>query len=202
VNHLMLLYGSAILSIDTPDGLLIRFFQNASDELRHSAFAQTGQKFARDSEHGAPQHIERFQRLWEWRISTISQFSLAQDADRELAAFGWWMQTDVFPPLWSLQQPDRVLNLVDRIDMSPFVVARLAAIGELEPRLTLRCLDRLVKSDTRSWSSSEWDTSVRTILTVALQQEDEEIRDQAKALVSSLALRGHTSYLALLSEAQ
>jgi len=201
-NHLMILYESGILSIDASDDLLVRFFRNASDELRRSAFAQTGQMFARDNERAAPQSIERFQRLWEWRISEISQFSLAQDARRELAAFGWWMRTDVFPPLWSLQQLDRVLNLVDRIDMSPFVVKRLAAIGKREPRLMLRCLDRLVKSDTRSWGSSEWDTSVRAILTVALQQENEGILDQAKALISSLALRGHTRYLTLLSEAQ
>src|SRR5438874_10489274 len=32
---------------------------------------------AHDNERVAPQIIERFQRLWEWRISEISQFSLA-----------------------------------------------------------------------------------------------------------------------------
>ncbi len=200
----MRLYASAALSIDIPDSLLRRFFHQASDELRHSAFAQIGQALARDRKDNKkqidPQMMERFQHLWEWRISEFSQFASFQDAHRELAAFGWWIQNDVFPPLWSLQQLDCVLTLATSIDMSSFVVNRLAAIAHLEPGLTLRCLDKLVKTNTNSWGSMEWNTSVMSILTGALQQENEEIRVQAKSLISSLALRGYTRYLALVAE--
>jgi hypothetical protein len=123
----------------------------------------------------------------------------AQPSAHELAAFGWWVYEDIFPAHWSVEQLARVLDRSKQLAMSFFVVHRLASLVSQEPALTLRCLSHLVEGDTNSWGSVQWNEDVRTILLETLQQQNEAIRAQARAVTSVLMMQGHTQYRELVS---
>jgi hypothetical protein len=123
-------------------------------------------------------------------------------SSRELAAFGWWVHKDIFPARWSVEQLARVLHWSEQLDMSSFVVHRLATLASQEPGLAIQCLSYLVKGDTNSWGSAQWNEDVRTILTEALQQQNEVIRAQARAVISVLMLQGQTQYRKLVSDSE
>lgn len=197
-RHLLIAYWNECITIeDGEDSLLSLFFQRASGSLRQSFMAQVGQTCAHEEQPIDPQVIERFQRLWEWRVATITQSHLDPETARELAGFSWWMACESFPAIWAVQHLDYVLARVDSIEMSSFVVCRLTECITEAPLVTLRCLDHLVRGTTTSWGSKEWKT-VEALLALAFQQERPELHDLAKAIISYLALHGHTQMLNLL----
>jgi hypothetical protein len=91
-----------------------------------------------------------------------------------------------------------VYNAPDGVFLSYAVVERLARLVEENPAQVMRCLERLIKGETMMWTTSTWETSVRPMLTYALQQEGDETRRRAKAIISTLALQGMTDFLDLL----
>jgi hypothetical protein len=201
-RHLLIMYcwNENITLEDTEDNLLTLFFQRASGSLRRSFITQVGQMCA-NAEHPAdPQIIERFQHLWEWRVADIKLSHVDPEAKQELAAFSWWMACDVFPAIWAIQHLDYVLTHVNSLERSSIVVCRLAECTAKEPLVTLRCLDRLVRGTPTYWGSKEWKT-VETLLATALQQEQPELHNLAKEIISYLAMRGHTDLLKFLSQA-
>lgn len=199
-THLSLLVIRGETSTNSPDNLLIQFFQHASDELRHRMVSDIGRILTNDREHVLPQMVERCQLFWEWRIAAITSSPQPHRSRREAAAFGWWADSALFPARWTVQHLERVLALTETIDMSSRIVHRLAMLVSVEPELTVQCLKRLVQGDTRSWGGTEWNKEVTTILSEALQQQDEEIQTQAKALISVLMMQGHTQYRALFPD--
>jgi hypothetical protein len=91
-----------------------------------------------------------------------------------------------------------VYNAPDGVFLSYAMVERLARLVEENPAQVMRCLERLIKGETMMWTTSTWETSVRPMLTYALQQEGDETRRRAKAIISTLALQGMTDFLDLL----
>ncbi len=182
---------------DGEDSLLSLFFQRASGSLRQSFIAQVGQTCAHEQQPIDPRVIERFQRLWEWRVATIAQSHLDPETARELAGFSWWMACESFPAIWAVQHLDYVLTRVDSIEMSSFVVCRLTECIAEAPLVTVRCLDRLVRGTTTRWGSKEWKT-VEALLAIGIRLEEQEVHNLARAIISYLALHGHTQMLNLL----
>jgi len=197
-RHLLIAYWNECITLEDGEGsLLSLFFQRASGSLRQSFITQVGQTCAREQQLIDPQIIERFQRLWEWRVAAIKQSHLDPETVQELAGFSWWIACEAFPAIWAVQHLDYVLAHVDSIEMSSFVVCRLTECIAKVPLVTLRCLDRLVRGTTTSWGSKEWKT-VEMLLVTALQQEQQELYNLAKAIISYLALHGQTHLLNLL----
>jgi hypothetical protein len=184
------------------DPLVVQFFQRASEELRHRVVSEIGRILANEKEPLPEQAVEHSQHFWEWRMAQVSALPDPHQSAHELAAFGWWVFKGIFPAHWSVEQLARVLEWSERLDMSSFVVHRLAELVSQEPVLTLQCLSRLVEGDTSSWGSAEWNEGVKTILVEALQQQDEAIRARARAVMSVLMMQGHTQYRELVSHSE
>lgn len=110
------------------------------------------------------------------------------------------MTGEAFPAIWAIQHLDYVLEHVDSIEVSSFVVCRLTECLAKLPFVTLRCLDHLVRGTTISWGGKEWKT-VQTILSTALQQDQQELHNLAKTIISYLAMHGQTHLLNLLPQA-
>jgi len=199
-THLAILVIQGVISVDLPDPLLVHFFQHASDELCHRMVSDMGRIFVNDKDRLTGEMVEWGQYFWEWRTAQVSVSSEPQQSSRELAAFGWWVFKDIFPVHWSVEHLARVLSRSKKLDMSSFVVHRLAALASQEPRLTIQCLSHLVQGETSSWGSVEWNEAVRTILVEALQQHDEVIQAQAEAVISVLMMQGYTQYRELVSD--
>jgi hypothetical protein len=197
-EHVIRFYWSGSFSLDSSDSLLTHFFAKAPDYLRGQVIAFIGRAFYHTQEEIPPEIIERCQRLWEWRLSEAQAAPSIAAYVQELAAFGWWFRVDSCPPEWGIQQLEAALRLVGCIDLSYAVVERLARLVERNPAQVVKCLEPLIKCDTMMWTTSTWEKSVRPIVRYALQQEAPEIRQRAKAIISTLALQGMTDFLDLL----
>jgi hypothetical protein len=81
--------------------------------------------------------------------------------------------------------------------MSSFVVCRLTECIAEAPLVTLRCMDCLVRGTVTNWGSKEWKI-VETLLITALQQEQQDLHNLAKEIISYLAIHGHTDLLKFL----
>lgn len=200
--HLAIFVIRGDIATEPVDPLLIQFFQLASDEMRYKVVSEIGRILANEREHLPEQAVEQCQHFWEWRMTQVGALPDAQQSARELAAFGWWVFEDIFPAHWSVEQLARVLDRSKQLDMSSFVVHRLASLVSQELALTLQCLSHLVEGDTNSWGSAEWNEDVRTILVEGLRQQDEAIRAQARAVTSVLMMQGHTQYRELVSHSE
>lgn len=198
-EHVIQFYWSGLISLSAPESLLIRFFVKAPDHLRGQVLAFIGRAFYHTGEEIPPEIIERCQRLWEWRLSQAQTAPSITAYQQELAAFGWWFHTECCPAEWGTQQLEAALVLVGHVDLSYAVIERLAKLVEQNPAQAMRCLERLIKCDTMMWTTSTWEKAVRPMLTYALQQEGDETRRRAKAIISTLALQGMTDFLDLLS---
>lgn len=196
--HLIQFYWWGLLPLSSPESLLRRFFMKASDALRGEIFAFIGQAFYQTGEATHPEIVERCQRLWEWRISEAQSSVQITTYEHELASFGEWFRTTLCPPEWGLQQLEIVLALVGDVELSYAVVGRLAELAELYPTSVVRCLEFLVKGNTRMWTTSTWEKAVRPILVYALQVKADDTRQRARSMISQLALLGMTNFLDLL----
>lgn len=197
-SHIAVFVIRGDIATEPIDPLLVHFFQHASDELRYELLKEIGRILAQDREQLPERAVEQCQYVWEWRMTQISALSNPDESAQELKAFGWWVFKDIFPAHWSVEQLARVLRWHKLLDMSSFVVHRLAALVSLEPDLVIQCLSHLVKGNTTSWGSKEWNEAVRTILVEALQQQNETIQAQARAVVSVLMMQGRTQYRELV----
>ena len=197
-EHLIRFYWSGLFPLTSSENLLTRFFTKAPDVLREQVLAFIGRAFHHTGEETPSEIIERSQRLWEWRLSEAQSAPWITVYVHELAAFGWWFRTAICPPEWGMYQLEAVISRVGHIDMSYAAVERLAGLVEQYPALVVRCLELLIKGDTMMWTTSVWEKAVRPILMYALQQGAKETQQQAKAIISSLALHGMTDFLDLL----
>jgi len=197
-EHVIRFYWSGLVSLGAPESLLTRFFAKAPDYLRGQVLAFIGRAFYHTGEAVPPEIVERCQRLWEWRLSEAQAAPSITAYEQELAAFGWWFRAECCPTEWGMQQLEAALVLAGHVDLSYAVVERLAKLVAQNPAQVIRCLEQLIKGETMMWTTSTWEKAVRPILTYALQQEGDETRRKAKAIISTLALQGMTEFLALL----
>jgi len=199
-QHLVRLYWSGLLPLVSPESLLTRFFTNASDELREQIMAFIGQALFETGDNTPSEIVERSQRLWEWRVSEAQSATDKTHYMHEMAAFGEWFRADICPLEWGMHQLEIALNFAGSVDMSYAAVERLAGLVEQYPMLVVRCLDLLVKGNIIMWTTSTWEKAVQPILVYALQQTEKEIQQQARAIISYLALHyGMTHLLKLLN---
>ncbi len=195
-QHLFIAYWNEDITLED-DSLLVVFFQRASGLLRQSFITQVGQICTREQQPIDPLIIQRFQRLWEWRTTPIKQAPLDSEAMRELAGFAWWMACESFSPIWAVQHLAYILEHVESIEMSFVIVIRLTECIAEAPLVTLRCLDHLVRDTGKNWGGKEW-MAVKELLSVALQQEQQELHQLAMEIISYLAIHGHMDLLKLL----
>ncbi len=199
-EHLIRLYWSGLLPLASPESLLTRFFTKAPDELRAQVLGFIGLALFNTGENTPFEIVERSQRLWEWRLSEALSAIDKTRYKHELAAFGQLFRADICPAEWGMHQLESVLTLVENVEMSYAVVERLAGLVEHSPMVVIKCLDFLVKGDLVMWTTSTWEKAVQPILIYALQREEKEIQQQARAIISYLALHyGMTHLLKLLS---
>jgi hypothetical protein len=196
-EHLMIFYGRGIISLDSPQDLLARFYEKAPDKIRAHALWLVGRDF-RELEAVPHEVLDRFQVLWQHRFDTIRTSPRLESHTAELKAFGWLFSSMKFDDTWAIVQLRDALKLSGWADHHYMVVEYLATLSNKHPALAIECLDLMVEGDKEGWGINRWGNYPRTILVNARQSANENAQEIAVNLINRLGARGYLEYRNLL----
>jgi hypothetical protein len=191
-EHLVVLFGRGALD---PGNLLETWFDRAPAWLRAAAISHIGWSMEQGGEIPADV-VTRFQALWEQRRAKGEADPVA--FKDELAAFGSWTVSSLFPIQWVLTELERVVRLVRDIDRDHSVMERLAKLAEAWPNETTRIAHLLVVCDA-GWGASGWEVELGVILRAALASNNVEARQSAASIIDLLGRKGFLSFRELLN---
>jgi hypothetical protein len=202
-QHLMQLYWHGQLELGESDQLLERFFEKALEQNRVAFMRGLGRLLSRTQVEVSPELLERLQRFWEWRISTIRSLPVTTTYTSELETFGSWFACGKFDSQWAITQLMKVLELAQDVDELWMVRRYLATIAPSMPLAAVICLDFISEADNRKGSSGilpNAQKDSRAIVSAALQSEDEQTQKAVRELINRLLARNYADLRDLLSD--
>lgn len=192
-GHLMALYISGDIALDSSDGLLPRFLESASDELRGVAIGCIGQMFERDSEPKS-EELKLAMDLWNHRLDIAKKSPDPKAFSKEMMSFGWWIISGKFEEKWSLEQLKEALTIAEDIEMDHQVAQKLAELTDRHPLLCVECLEMIANGkDSAEWGLHGYMKEAQEIIRKALSSGDDAARKKADELRNSFILRGFIS---------
>ncbi len=197
-EHLLAMYWRGELDLKEPDGLLAKFYQQASPKLRAHAIAFVGHSIRNTSETIEAVIIVRLCRLWEKRLAACRGTPDKTNAI-ELIPFGWWFSSGKFSDDSALDQLEQALSIAGMVEPDHLVMERLAAIAGTAHAKVLRCSRLMIDGDTEGWRVYGWAKELRVIFQVALQHGDTATKDMARDLIHRLGAQGRSEYRDLVS---
>jgi hypothetical protein len=194
-EHLIRAYGYGFLALDDPEGLLARFYSNASDRLCAHALWHVGYNFHELKEDVHPMVLERFKKLWEKRLSAARADPNAHI--KEMTAFGNLFYSAKFDDRWSISELMNSLEISRWTKPAFFVVQRLATLAPKYPAIAVQCLAYMVDGFKEEGALMSSGLPIRRIISAA-RHSDEDSQQIAINLVHRLGARGHTEFRDLL----
>jgi hypothetical protein len=182
-EHLMILYWMGELELDEPDGLILRFWNNAPESLREYALQFMGFSLKHTEGNISAQVLERFKRIWEFRYGIVSK---SNGISNELRSFSWWFLSNKLDDAWKLSQFEKALGLISDFRLDLLVVKKLAEISSEMPRESIKCLDLIIRKIKNKSRIHLWRKSAEVIIKNALDSEDVETRTVAENLINYL----------------
>jgi hypothetical protein len=195
VDHLISFYAQGILDLDEPEGILVKFFEKASDALRKYALESVGRSLRGTKGEIAQQVIDRLEALWSYCFNDRRRTSSVS----VLGTFGWWFISEKLDREWAFAQLEEVLKLGVAIEPHHLVVNHLAKYVDHIPIPVMRCLYLMVENSRGSWVLASWRENIEIILSRVLQGDNQAAKQIARNLVNRLVADGHSEYGRLLS---
>jgi hypothetical protein len=191
-EHLLVMVGRGVLSWESDDGLVRRFFENAPIEVAGRAVGFMGRVLHDEEKEDVPDEVRtRFVRFW-----TALLESIPAERSAMFKSFGWWFASRNTNPQWALGQLLEVLHRAGGIDPDFLVTERLAELAPEYPQEALAGLKALSRTDPNGWNALVEEKAYRTILQVALAAESTHA--EAEVLVHELGAKGHARFRDLL----
>ena len=191
-QHLLLYYARGRLEIGAEDQLLEQFFARADNEVRAAAIAFVGRSLRQETDL-LPEVIERFQALWNWRITSLPADWAFYSS--ELAEFVWWAISNVFPVDWTLEQLLQLARKEVKFDSISLLQDYLNDTFGQHQLATIQVLRALV---TQSLMAPEWVVGTDGLVALALKSEVSEVREEAAVTLDLLLTAGHLQYMKLI----
>ncbi len=190
-QHLMVYYWWGKIDLQAGGNLLQMFFSEASDELRSHAISFIGRSLGPEESRLPPVLVDRFMRLWDWRVAEVRQSADKHAYWREISAFGWWFKSSKFPREWAKEQLYTAVQLVGWIEPEEIVLKQLVDEVHSDPDMVLDCLDRVFHTavETEGWRADSLLKPAHAILEQALQIET--ARSRALGIVNSFGAAGY-----------
>jgi len=198
-EHLMVLYWWGDLSLEEDQGLMSRFYENATPELSAKAMHFLG-RCLRDNKELPEEAIDRLKNIWAWRFAQITRSDKSKYYVKELSEFGGWFASEHLDLDWSISQLLDVLQRTGKAEPDHLVIERLAVIREAMPGKALECLRLLIEGDKEGWLLLGQQENVRQILSSALTSADGHVREAATNFINWLAAKGIRDFLNLFSQ--
>ncbi|MDZ7970424.1 MAG: AAA-like domain-containing protein [Nostoc sp. DedSLP03] len=200
IEHLMTFYWREKLNLDDPRGLLTRFFELASDQLRGYAIEFVGRSLKNTQNEVEPEILSTLQLLWENRFEIARSSTEISSYSTELAAFGWWVGSEKLDDSWSLTQLKGILELVGKVEPDFLILDRLVLLADSMPELTAECFELMIKKDKPGWSTYGWQNETKTILSKLIKSSSVKATQIADNIIQELGRRGNWEYRELLPE--
>ena len=195
-QHLLVFYWHGKLDLD--DDLILKFFDNASDEVRGAVMANLGQDLRQNSDILPDEMETRLKLLWEKRVQNARQG--LDSHKQEMASFGWTFASGRLGDAWALQQLLEVLDIAGEVVLDHEVAERLGVIAPKFPSEALQCLSLMIDGSKEDWQIHKWGSAVETVLQVALESGDGTTRLAGAALINRLGARGFLQFRHLLKD--
>lgn len=193
--HLVVFYLSGAAEFGDKDGVLEKFFTNASDQMRHQAIDFAGESLGTIKELDGAALEDRKKRLislWERRLAAARK---NPDQHREeLAAFGQWFIAGGLDQDWLESNLIEVLKLTGKIEPEYRVVEHLVSIAPKRPRRAIEILELVIDNPKNEWSVEFWRESAHQVLEKVLDSKDDSAVSAARNLVQRLGAMGHQQF--------
>ena len=190
-QHLMQLYWRGRIDLKE-GGLLQKFYERAGTALSQDVITYVGRSIS-NTEQIPQEVLKRIESLWDYHLSRVSGSKHAP----EMAAFGWWFNSNHFDDQWALEHLYMSLQF-SRGEMDPKLgtLTRLAALSEKYPEQVIACTELIVNADPPDLIL--WEVDLKKILTSTLKSGATSAKI-ARKIIQDLGIRGHLQYRVLLS---
>ncbi len=190
-EHLVIFYIREKISLDKED-LISLFFEKASVELTTHAMDFIGRSLNRDKSL-EPQLIEKFKKLWDWRID--KKGGISNISEKELSAFGSWFASGLCGENWTFPYLEEILQRTTLKGSKDDVFERMSHVFRDYPEQSLRCLNLFVDKNDDPWFFLHRKREgVWRILEQGLSHEDSKIREHSENIVHLLGSQGYLEY--------
>lgn len=174
------------VGVDSPDGLLRRFYDRVPSAIAGKLMASIGAALAH-LEELEPAVVTRLAAFWEFRATALGASN--GDARGELVGFGRWFSSGHFDPAWSLVQLRDALTRSGTIETTATVISKVADLAPEHAQLCLTILERWIASAPRTWRLTHNEENVRRILTIGLAGNLTDVERSTK--IVSVLFRDH-----------
>lgn len=177
--HLVRQYVFGELELDGTDGLLKRYYANASPAAR----AQLTSSIGRDLENITDEDVlDRLAALWDARKSAPS----ASGSAAEFAAFGTWFASGRFDDQWALGNLARAITPQHRLEDEERVLPRLAGLAPSHDTACVTILEKWVRTEPTPWALSRTEQDMRHIVSAGLASSNAGTVESAKTIINLL----------------
>jgi hypothetical protein len=208
-EHIVSLYWWGAIPLDSPDNLMVYFFEHADSRRRAHALQYVGFSLFHREDEVDPDALERLRRLWDWRAAHLLRTlgdgqaqppsSARAVALRELREFGWWFSARAFEPDWALERLAEVLRVAGTVESDHAVVEYLVELAATHPGRVIACMQGVDYSGGgEPWTAHSWIEQFAAILTPTLADTDPETRRKAREVVNRAVAAGHVGFRDLL----
>jgi len=197
-EHIMTLYWWGNFKLDNPSSLLIRFYKNASDELRSHAHLFIGKSLKNTEDKVSNAIIGRLKKLWKFRMKVAYKANKIETFTKELSAFGRWFTSKQFDDEWSLEQLEGILKITGEIGNSHSVMNRFIEIADERALQVIQCIYMMVDNAKERWDVDYWKEDIYEALSKIMQAGDSEAKMEAEKLINELGSRGYLKFGELL----
>jgi len=196
-EHLVTLYWRGQITLDSPDGLLGRFYSCVSAALRAHVIDFLGRSVHGQRQQVSGDVLDRLQTLWRTRIE--ENRAITDPASRrEIIPFGWWFASKHFDESWAIGQLLETLELTGNVEPDHLVVERLAELAPSFQVESIRCLRLMIEGDREGWRPYGWREHSCAILETVINSDNPNTRQAAEDLIHRLGALGHLEYRDLL----
>ena len=186
-EHLLLLYATGVIGLDTDDGLMTELFGESPTGLLAEALSHLGWSIFRTSDPLGEELLARLMALWDWREAEVE----AGLADlTELQGFGWWLRSNRFPIGWALPQMVRVAEAPYRLDMTEQIAELVGKDANTHLRDRLRIIAGLLRTSERGWTASQIGEHSATLIAAALDSDEPDLRAMGQSLLNEFGRAG------------
>jgi hypothetical protein len=189
-EHLVELYWQAQISIDDPQSLISRFFEKAPEETRAHAIDFAGRAVWNTTGEIPKDVLTRLQHLFDARLEAAKPNGIRDGFERELTAFGTWVQSRKFEEVWTLRSLEQMLILTKvREPFGGLILEPLAEMSGRFPLEAVRCLNLMISRDQERLSWYAEPEQIKSILRSAMAR-DEKAKEIAVAVQDILLRQG------------
>jgi hypothetical protein len=190
----MTLFWQGIFSL-SESSPVSEFFARAPDFLRAHAVSFTGRSIQRSKADEVPKEIPaRLQALWEARLKRTTSKDRA-----EVQAFGLWISSPLFEPVWMLKRAMKTLELTEgAIEGWDEVLRHLIVVASVQPVEVMGVLHSMLQSEGAWLDIYSRRLELHKLLSAVAKQGNEDALVMVARVVHHLGSLGFHDFRGLL----